>query len=807
MANEQNTEALTRKNMNFETGTNDGFYVCAQNIDQSLYEISECLKKAGGKPKEFSLNKVNSSHKGIGKPEYIITYNNDPNTILVIECKSNTNKHSSNSSHPSNYINPDLFYPKDYAVDGVLYYSYFLKDMFNVIAIAVSGNEKAYKVNEYYWVKGQSEPIEQEKTRNTFLTPQNYLDLIKNQKLVKNFSYIEIKEKAIEFNEHLRNTLKIEPSKRIMFIAGCLLALKDSNFQNCYSNGLNAKQIITLMFGAIQNVLKNHKIPSDKIKNIVDSCQFIKNNKAIDITNLQLQGSLLYFLKQLDLCIIPMINDGTNHQDSLGLFYHEFIKYTAGGTGNELGIVLTPPHLCDFMCELAEINKNDYVIDTCCGTGSFLISAMKHMFKNADVNKISEIKKNQLYGIEVAQDIFTIAVTNMIIRGDGQSHIYNDDCFNLSQSLNDIKFNVGLINPPYSQKDHCELEFVETMLDKLAVRGKGIVVVPMSCAIGKKFKDVRERLFNKHTLLAVFSMPDDIFYPVGTNVCVMVWEANIPHNDSNKETYFGYYKDDGFKKKKKLGRVDYQNKWESIKKEWVDNYINKKVIIGKTSLKSVKYSDEWLCEAYMETDCSLLTNNNFLQSVNDYCAYLVQNNMHPVLLPNFNQNTFKFDFSNWESFTIENLFNIELSKGDIKEDEVENGEIPLVSSGTLNNGIVKFINSDGDGIAKIFNGNKITVDMFCQAFYQSNNFYSVSHGRVNILSSKYKNFNKYIALFITTIINQEHYRFSYGRAVYSAVIRNMVIKLPAVKNQDGSVIPNWEYMENYIKSLPYGDQI
>ena len=92
---------------------------------------------------------------------------------------------------------------------------------------------------------------------------------------------------------------------------------------------------------------------------------------------------------------------------------------------------------------------------------------------------------------------------------------------------NPIVLNKGLLNPPYSQKDHVELEFLEQELDLICQGGEVAVVCPMSCAIGTKFKDVRERLMTKHTLKAVFSMPDDIFYGqgAGTCVCVMVWEA------------------------------------------------------------------------------------------------------------------------------------------------------------------------------------------------------------------------------------------------------------------------------------------
>jgi type I restriction-modification system DNA methylase subunit len=214
----------------------------------------------------------------------------------------------------------------------------------------------------------------------------------------------------------------------------------------------------------------------------------------------------------------------------------------------------------------------------------------------------------------------------MIIRGDGKSNIIFGDCFNkaLTDEIKSKNVNVGLINPPYTQTKS-ELEFVEHMLDILTTGGTGVVVVPMSCAIGTKFKEVRERLFKKHTLKAVFSMPDDIFYSnnASVNVCVMVWEAHKPH-DATKNTFFGYYKDDGFVKAKKLGRIDKFNKWRNIEEEWLRLYRERETREGLSVKKAVGWNDEWLCEAYMETDYSLLSQDDFQETVNNYLAYLVK---------------------------------------------------------------------------------------------------------------------------------------------------------------------------------------
>lgn len=152
----------------------------------------------------------------------------------------------------------------------------------------------------------------------------------------------------------------------------------------------------------------------------------------------------------------------------------------------------------------------------------------------------------------------------------------------------------------------------------------------------------------------------------------------------------------------------------------------------------------------------------------------------------------------WKEFIIKDLFTVELSKGDIKYDEMDKGEIPLVSSGETNNGIVGFIDAKGDGKAEMFPGNRITIDMFGNAFYQNKPFYAVSHGRVNILSPRFE-MNRGIGQFIVSVINQQLYKYSYGRAVYSSVAEEMEIKLPVTSSDE----PDWNFMNEYIKALHY----
>ena len=614
MAIEQYTENLTLREMKCVLGDNGWGYVFPQGDVSAIDKIEKLLKKAGGKPTHCTLDDFTQGGSGKAKPEYIITMNDDANTLIVVECKNIVKKHAS----------ADLSNPRSFAVDGVLYYAKFLKDEYNVIAVAVSGTTLTnMKVDTFHWLKGQDTYLPLKKAADIILEPKNYIKLVKGEKLQKNYSLDEIRETAIEMHDCLREIKVVEAHKPI-FIAGILIALSDDDFCKIYANLPSFKTVMSSIQTAIETVLNNSGIKSDRAVYIKQVFKTLQDNTKFASIPLIQKKSINWYIEQLELKIKPMMDYADSTVDALGVFYHEFIKYS-GGDGSGLGIVLTPQHLTEFMCSLAGVNKNSRIVDICCGSGSFLVTAMSKMFKDANPEEVERIRKEQLYGIEFDDGLYTLAIANMIIRQDGKSNIYKGDCFNaeISTEVKSKNINVGLMNPPYSQADKNELEFAEQLLDMLVVGGKGVIVVPMSCAIGTKFKDVRERLMKKHTLNAVFSMPDDIFYPTGTNPCVMVWEAHKPH-DSSFETFFGYCKSDGFVKRKKLGRIDYHGTWKDTEEQWLKLYRNRDVVDGLSARQSVTHSDEWLCEAYMNTDYSRLSQADFQKTVNDYLAYLIK---------------------------------------------------------------------------------------------------------------------------------------------------------------------------------------
>ncbi|MCL5949040.1 MAG: N-6 DNA methylase, partial [Candidatus Bathyarchaeota archaeon] len=221
-------------------------------------------------------------------------------------------------------------------------------------------------------------------------------------------------------------------------------------------------------------------------------------------------------------------------------------------------------------------------------------------------------------------DMFTYACSNMMMRGDGKSNIYLGD--SLSQAnRNEVKKHeptVGFLNPPYSTGVP-ELEFVYYNLDCLEKERCCVAIVPLNCVTAKTGKDHewKEKLLVENTLEAVFSMPDAIFNPsVSTVTAIIVFKPNVQH-PKDYETYFGYWKDDGFLKVKHLGRVDFYGKWKAIKNDWIYNYRNKKEVKGQSIKKIVTADDEWCAEAYMETDYSLLKKEDFETEIKKYVLF------------------------------------------------------------------------------------------------------------------------------------------------------------------------------------------
>lgn len=163
-----------------------------------------------------------------------------------------------------------------------------------------------------------------------------------------------------------------------------------------------------------------------------------------------------------------------------------------------------------------------------------------------------------------------------------------------------------------------------------------------------------------------------------------------------------------------------------------------------------------------------------------------------------------FDSQLWGEFRVENLFDSIYKVASYDDSELERVDvwsekaIPYVTRTDLDNSVKSLVLSTG--LTNIEAGNAIVIgDTTSTISYQPGPFVAGEH----IIAARADWMNKYTGLFITCLLRQERYRYSYGRAYKLDSIRNTELRLPVTS--EGK--PDWQWMENYIKSLPYGDRL
>jgi len=503
----------------------------------------------------------------------------------------------------------------------LLYASYLSKE-FDILAIAVSGQDSSHlKISHFLQLKNERKAIPI--FGDILLTAQDYLDgYLKSPEKFRQ-DYNALLDFTKQLNEKLHSN-KILESQRSLLISCILIALENPAFKASYKSHKTPQNLANALVQTVSNELESANIDGKKLENLNIQFSFIKTDTSLSTKDKVLRE----LIDEIDENINSFIKTH-EYFDVLGQLYIEFLRYANSDKG--LGIVLTPPHITEFFSELAQVNKNTIAYDNCAGTGGFLISAMKKMIQDAkgDQETIKNIKARQLIGVEYQSHIFALAVSNMYIHQDGKTNIINGSCFDeeVMKEIKAKKPTAGLLNPPYKadkKKDTDELEYVLNNLECLVDGGTCVAIVPMQSALAQtgRVYEYKKQLLQKHTLEAVLSMPDGLFFNSDVNVvsCVMVFTAHKPH-PKNKETYFGYYKNDGFVKRKIKGRIDAYGKWDKIKEKWISYFLNRKNEAGFSVNKAVSAEDEWVAEAYMETDYSNLSKQNFIKTIKDYVFF------------------------------------------------------------------------------------------------------------------------------------------------------------------------------------------
>lgn len=588
-----------------------------KNIDEALHTGS---KRLNDKP---------------GYPEYVGVVKD---FLLVIEDKSSLDNHVFTKDDVITTDDPKVV-PK-YALNGALHYARHILERTSYkkcFSFGVSGNEKLHKITPMFVnERGDYDvlpDVESFVSFNEKNIDEYYLKEVLHEDTDEEKTTADILKDAAQLHEDLRTYGQLKDVDKPLVVSGILLALREGESRNFSIDSLTGDTVNTdgskLMDAIKSNLRRSNVQPQTKLDKLLSQFSIIKDSAKLNTKDERLgMTPLRYYTEFINRTIYRDIRYTNSSEDYLGRFYGEFMSYS-GGDGQSLGIILTPKHVTELFCDLVDLKPTDHVFDPTCGTAGFLIAAMHDMLKQAsDEQQRRDIRRNQLYGIELQDYMFTIATTNMILRGDGKSNLKNED-FLLQPATKlqtETMATVGMMNPPYSQgskkdPDQYEISFIKHLLDSLLPGARAAVIVPQSTMVGKSKaeKQYKEVILKDHTLEGVITCNPNTFYGVGTNPVIAVFTAHEPHSAS-KQVKFVDFRDDGYKVSPHIGLVA-TSRVKDRKQYLLDVWRGNVEAPTKFCVKStIKPTDEWLHSFYYFND-EIPTDSDFDKSISDYLDF------------------------------------------------------------------------------------------------------------------------------------------------------------------------------------------
>lgn len=614
-------------------------------VYELLKEAKIDLHPQGSNIKEIDDALKSASKAGTGKvgfPEYCGVVKD---FVIIIENKFDVSFHIKRNEN--NIVANDITSIKNYAVNGALFYGKHLTQKISykkIIALGVSGNEKRHRITPIFIDERGGYKILDDVETFTLFSEKNidefYTKTILKEQTPEEKTTEEILKDAKSLHEDLRNYGSIQDKDKPLVVSGILLALREMEHKGFSIESLSGDETTTdgeKIYEAVQKNLKRANVsPQVKKDKLLSQFLVIKDTKAINEVNDYLKKTpLKHFTEFLYDNIYKNIRYINSSEDYLGRFYGEFMSYS-GGDGQSLGIVLTPKHITELFCDLANLKATDTVLDPCCGTAGFLIASMHDMLKKtSNPEEQRNIRKNQLHGLELQPYMFTIATTNMILRGDGKSNLEQEDFLKYNPSqLQEKGCTVGMMNPPYSMgsKNNTslyEINFTEHLLNSIVPDGKVVVIVPQSSMTGKSKEEqaIKNNILKYHTLDGVITLNKNSFYGVGTNPCIAIFTAGVPHYGAKKVKFINF-ENDGFEVQKHRGlieTIEAKDKKQHLIDVWFDRIEAETSFCVKTTIEP---GDEWLHSFYYFND-QVPKAEDFQRAIADYLTFefnMVMNN-------------------------------------------------------------------------------------------------------------------------------------------------------------------------------------
>ena len=436
----------------------------------------------------------------------------------------------------------------------------------------------------------------------SFLVKDTLLSLEDLEKTFKKNKYGEsITDEGLvlilkSLNKKFNDENKVRDTDRSLFFSGLMIALTNNNFRSTYkgiqapskeeastikATILEVHNLNNAIVDAIEKQLESRINNLSKEYSWRDKFSFIKN----------IDYSLIEYKKIIDIIETKIFRPYLNEekQDILGKAYKIFLS-RAGKIDNK-NIILTPDHIKSLMVKLARLTKDDVVLDTCTGSGGFLMESMEMMTSLAkgDLAKIKVIKEKQLIGFEIDSVLFALACSNMFLHGDGRTNLLyrsslldahqgsmiNSTDADLLKYIRGLKPTKCIINPPYENNN--PIKFTKQALEYIEPNSKLIIIMPTP-SLTHNQDGLTEEVLKIAKLDFVIKMPKSLFAEQKRTVNTSIFGfTKTPHGQKDDVLYYSL-EDDGFKSIQHKGRVDKHNKWNDIENNILDAINNLKEV-------------------------------------------------------------------------------------------------------------------------------------------------------------------------------------------------------------------------------------
>lgn len=370
---------------------------------------------------------------------------------------------------------------------------------------------------------------------------------------------------TIAINELLHHKFIMQDLKHRMIFTACALVAhkkgaKLENFKDLDFSNLK-ERIIQIL----EKSYSNEQRTNEKLAIIKEQYQKITCDKEND------QIAMGDFIDNVIKISRFIDSDDWNGEDVMMIFFNEFNRYLPKKP--DYGQVFTPQHIVSLMYRITGITHKDKVLDAACGSGAFLITAMGEMISEVggreNENDVLRICNEQLFGVEISKDLFTLACANMLIHKDGKTNLIQADSRDkeVCEWIKSKNITKVLMNPPYENK-YGVYEIVENVLDSVSEGSMCAFLLPNTkLEVGAKRA---RKWLKRHSLLKIIKLPSEIFAgKASSDTSIFLFKAHEPQN--NKEIFACHIKEDGLETIKNKGRQDTKGIWKNqLEPYWLD---------------------------------------------------------------------------------------------------------------------------------------------------------------------------------------------------------------------------------------------